>query len=145
MTASTRSSKTITSDHSHDLEALGKTPDTALPTEEGSSSEKSISPWEVSLEKSEDPKNMSTWYKWTIVLIVSSGAMCATSASSMARSFAWCILVLDLTHHASTLLGCFYRNGNHEGVRHISCCFHPAGIPLSDGFGNRTTVRWTGI
>ena len=46
-------------------------------------SEYSSSPWEVTLEKSEDPKTMATWYKWAIVLTTSCGAMCVNSASSM--------------------------------------------------------------
>ncbi|KAF9777403.1 MFS general substrate transporter [Thelephora terrestris] len=72
MTASLRSSQTATTDpvQDHDPEA----PEKAI----GSPIESDIS------AKSEDPKNMATWYKWVIVLIVSSGAMCVTSASSMA-------------------------------------------------------------
>ena len=46
-------------------------------------SEKGLSPWEVTLEKSEDPKTMAVWYKWATVLTISCGALCVTSASSM--------------------------------------------------------------
>lgn len=84
MTASQHSSKTATTDHlqNHDTEALGKVP--TPPTENGvKASEKGPSPWEVTLEKNEDPKNMADWYKWLIVLTISSGAMCVTCASSM--------------------------------------------------------------
>ena len=84
MTASLHSSKTLTSNLSrdHDPEAPSKV--LATPTEKDSNaSEKGLSPWEVTLEESEDPKNMAAWYKWVIVLTVSSGAMCVTSASSM--------------------------------------------------------------
>ena len=56
-----------------------------------SASEKGSSPWEVTLDKSEDPKTMVTWYKWAIVLIASSGAMHVTSASLIV-SPAQCIL-----------------------------------------------------
>ena len=85
MTDSLHSCRTTTDDSSQDKdpEALGKGSET--PTENDvSSSEKGSSPWEVTLEKNEDPKNMATWYKWLIVLTISSGAMCVTSASSMA-------------------------------------------------------------
>jgi hypothetical protein len=84
MTSSLHSSKTITTDHlqDHDPEAPEKVVTT--PTENDvNANEKSSSPWQVTLEKSEDPKNMTAWYKWIIVLTVSSGAMCVTSASSM--------------------------------------------------------------
>ena len=53
---------------------------------DGDASENGSSLWEVTLEKSEDPKTMPTWYKWTIVLTASCGAMCVTSASSMASA-----------------------------------------------------------
>ncbi|KAF9650493.1 MFS general substrate transporter [Thelephora ganbajun] len=67
----------------HDPEGLDKVRD--IPTKsDDNASEKCSSPWEVTLEKSEDPKNMAAWYKWAIVLTVSSGAMCCTCASSMA-------------------------------------------------------------
>lgn len=84
MTASLHSSKTSTTDRlqDHDPETAGKVVTT--PTESDvSANEKSSSPWEATLEKSEDPKNMATWYKWVIVLTISSGAMCVTSASSI--------------------------------------------------------------
>jgi hypothetical protein len=84
MTVSLDSSETATTGRSQDRdpEALGKA--LSVPTEnDGGISEKSSSPWEVTLDKSEDPKNMSTLYKWATVLTVSSGAMCVTSASSM--------------------------------------------------------------
>ncbi|KAF9785518.1 major facilitator superfamily domain-containing protein [Thelephora terrestris] len=85
MTASLRSSQTATTDpvQDHDPEAPEKAIGSPIESDI-SASEKSLSPWEITLEESEDPKNMATWYKWVIVLIVSSGAMCVTSASSMA-------------------------------------------------------------
>jgi len=86
MTASLHLSKTTTTDHgeNHDPEALGKLEVAGAPTEnDHNASEKSSSPWEVTLEKSEDPKAVAVWYKWVTVLTVSCGAMCATCASSM--------------------------------------------------------------
>ena len=84
MTASLCSSKTTTTDpgEGHDPEALEKAEDTPGKGE-GNSSENGLSPWEVTLDKSEDPKTMATWYKWAIVLTLSSGSLCVTSASSM--------------------------------------------------------------
>ena len=85
MVPSLHSSETATNrGQDYDLEAFDKTE--APPTENGDNvNEKAFSPWEVTLEEVEDPQNMSTWYKWAIVLIVSSGAMCVTCASSMVR------------------------------------------------------------
>ena len=45
--------------------------------------EKASSPWRVTLEKNEDPKSMAAWYKWAIVMTVSSGTLCVTCATSM--------------------------------------------------------------
>ena len=68
----------------HDPEAIDKVEDAVTPVENDyNASEKGPSPWEVTLDEHEDPKALATWYKWVIVLIVSSGAMCATAASSM--------------------------------------------------------------
>ena len=39
----------------------------------------------VTLDARDDPKRMRTSRKWTVVLVVCSGAMCATCASSMVR------------------------------------------------------------
>ena len=86
MSASLHSSKTATTDHGqdHDPEALGKAEDANVPAEnDQNTNEKSPSPWEVTLEKSEDPKTIALWYKWATVLTVSFGAMCVTCASSM--------------------------------------------------------------
>ena len=84
MTVSPYSSQTtvIYSGEDHDPEAPKKVGD--APTEGDSvTSEKGTLPWEVTLDKSEDPKTVATWHKWVILLTVSSGAMCVTSASSM--------------------------------------------------------------
>ena len=86
MTSSLYSSETATTDRGqdHDPEALGKVKVADAPAENDHNvSEKSSSLWEVTLEKSEDPKTMAAWYKWATVLTVSCGAMCVTSASSM--------------------------------------------------------------
>jgi len=84
MTASLHSSKATTTDpgEGHDPEALEKDENTPEEGDENSS-EKGHSPWEATLDKSEDPKTMATWCKWVIVLVLSSGALCVTSASSM--------------------------------------------------------------
>lgn len=108
MTASLHSSQTATTDpiQDRDPEALEK--DLDSPTESDiSASEKGPSPWEVTLEEREDPKNMATWCKWAIVLTISSGAMCVTSASSMVRSTRDRRLPSGLRSNASILLGCF--------------------------------------
>ena len=60
-------------------------------------SEDGSSLWEVTLEKSEDPKTMPTWYKWAIVLTASCGAMCVTSASSMVSAARHTLPQSDLT------------------------------------------------
>jgi hypothetical protein len=65
MAASLHSSKTATTDHGkdHDPEALIKVEIAGIPAENGhNASEKNPSPWEVTLEKSEDPKAMAAWY-----------------------------------------------------------------------------------
>ncbi|KAL4256932.1 MFS transporter superfamily protein [Pleurotus pulmonarius] len=41
-------------------------------------------PYEVILEPSEDPLNLSTFRKWLAVLIISAGSLCVTSMSSIA-------------------------------------------------------------
>ncbi|GJE84696.1 MFS general substrate transporter [Phanerochaete sordida] len=41
-------------------------------------------PYAVALEPAEDPKNLPEWRKWLVVVIISTGTLCATSASSMA-------------------------------------------------------------
>lgn len=86
MTASVHSSKTptIENEKDRDVESLGKAEDADVSAEDdNSSSEKGPSQWEVTLEKSEDPRSMATWYKWFIVIMVSCGTMCATCAPSM--------------------------------------------------------------
>lgn len=84
MAASQHSSKATTTDpgDSRDPEALGKAGDD-LAKDGDYISEKGPSPWEATLDKSEDPKTMATWCKWAIVLTISAGAMCVTCASSM--------------------------------------------------------------
>jgi len=84
MTVSPHSSQTAVTHpgEGRDPEALKKVGD--APAEGGNvASEKGPSPWEVTLDKTEDPKTVATWRKWAILLTVSSGAMCVTSASSM--------------------------------------------------------------
>jgi len=86
MSASLHSSKTATTDNGqdHDPEALSKFEVADPPAEnDHNASEKNPSPWEVTLDKSEDPKTIALWYKWAIVLTVSCGAMCVTCASTM--------------------------------------------------------------
>ena len=86
MTASLHSSETVTAERGqdHDPEVLDKAEDADISAEnDHNANEKNSSPWEVTLEKSEDPKTMATWCKWATVLTVSFGAMCVTCASSM--------------------------------------------------------------
>ena len=84
MTASLHSSKATTTHpgEGHDPEALEKVDTTAEESDDNSSG-KGPSPWEATLDKSEDPKTMATWRKWAIVLTLGSGSLCVTSASSM--------------------------------------------------------------
>lgn len=44
-------------------------------------------PYEVVLEPSEDPLNLSTLRKWLTVLIISAGSLCVTSMSSIVGPF----------------------------------------------------------
>ena len=83
MTVSVHSLKTATTDHGkdHDPEVLVKIEVIDAPA--GGDDDATLSPWEVTLEKSEDPKTMAVWHKWAIVSTISCGALCATSASSI--------------------------------------------------------------
>jgi len=86
MTASVDSSKTATTDREkgHGPEVLiGVKVVDASAENDGNVNETAPSPWEVTLEKSEDPKNLATWHKWAIVMTVSSGTLCVTCATSM--------------------------------------------------------------
>ena len=86
MTDSLHSSPTTATDleKDYDSEAIGKVEDASSPVEsDHSTNEKGPSSWEVTLEEKEDPKALAVWYKWAVVLTVSSGAMCVTAASSM--------------------------------------------------------------
>lgn len=146
MTASLHSSKTATTDQvqDHDPEALGNV--LTAPTEKAvNDSGNSPSPWEVTLEKSEDPKNMAGWYKWVIVLTVSSGAMCVTSASSMASHARDIRLPPGLRSNALALAGRFCRDRDYGGVWNISHRSHLTHIPLFDGFGNWSSTCWAAI
>lgn len=40
-------------------------------------------PYAVTLDSHEDPKNLSSWRKWSIVLILASGAHCTACVSAM--------------------------------------------------------------
>lgn len=40
-------------------------------------------PFEVTLDPADDPKNLPEWRKWAIIFVISTGTLCATSASSM--------------------------------------------------------------
>lgn len=41
--------------------------------------------FQVVLDSSEDPQSLSTLKKWVAVVVISSGSLCATSASSVVR------------------------------------------------------------
>ncbi len=40
--------------------------------------------YQVALDQNDDPLSFSAWRKWVAVFVISSGALCATAASSMA-------------------------------------------------------------
>jgi len=80
MTASVHSAN----EKEHDPEALVKVEIVDAPAEnDGNIGEKASSPWQVTLEKNEDPKSMAAWYKWATMMTVSSGTLCVTCATSM--------------------------------------------------------------
>ncbi|KAK7692952.1 hypothetical protein QCA50_004593 [Cerrena zonata] len=41
-------------------------------------------PYEVTLDKEIDPRNLPAWRKWLAVLVINAGAICVSSSSSMA-------------------------------------------------------------
>lgn len=51
--------------------------------EEEKSTQESEDPFLVILDSEDDPKHMAKIRKWVIVLVICSGALCATCASSM--------------------------------------------------------------
>ena len=68
----------------HDPEVLVKVEAVDAPAENDDNvCEKASSQWEVTLERSEDPKAMAARYKWATVMTVSSGTLCVTCATSM--------------------------------------------------------------
>ena len=95
---SLHSSRTVLAEsgEGRDPEALGKVED--VPANGHNNSEKTPSSWEVTLDKSEDPKTVAAWCKWAILITVSAGAMCVTSASSMVRVAQRVRPRSDLTH-----------------------------------------------
>lgn len=76
---------------SHDLERLAHAldndePQDTTPHVSPTKSEKGKEhdPFAVVLDPEEDPKNLPVWRKWLVVFVISTGTLCATSASSMA-------------------------------------------------------------
>ena len=41
--------------------------------------------FQVSLDDHEDPQNMPSWRKWTSIVVLGGGALCATCLSSIVR------------------------------------------------------------
>ena len=54
-------------------------------TKSESDAESTDDKYAVALEQEDDPKCLPIWRKWVIVLVICSGALCATCASSMVR------------------------------------------------------------
>lgn len=140
MTASIHSPDIITTDceKGHDPETLTKveTYDVSVEnygniTEEAHSS----SPWEVTLEKSEDPKAMAIWYKWFTIVTVSFGALCVTCASSMASATPKILPKSDLT--CSYLQAAFAEVGTMKefGVSHTVSILPMSFFLLGVGIG----------
>ena len=83
MTASLHSS-TTDSRKDYDLEVFDRAEDADVPAGNDRKADgKGPSPWEVTLEKSEDPRALAVWYKWATVLTVSCGATYVTCALCM--------------------------------------------------------------
>ena len=95
MTASVDSFKTATTDREkgYDPEVLMGVGVVGVSAENNENvNETAPSPWEVTLEKSEDPKNLVNWHKWVIVMTVSSGTLCVTCATSMVSATRYILL-----------------------------------------------------
>ena len=102
MTASVDSSKTATTDREkgHDPEVLiGVEVVDASAENNDNVNETAPSPWEVTLEKSGDPKNLANLHKWVIMMTVSSGTLCVTCATSMVRATRHVLPQSNLTRH----------------------------------------------
>jgi hypothetical protein len=41
--------------------------------------------FQVTLDENENPLNMPSWRKWTAIVVLSAGALCATCLSSVVR------------------------------------------------------------
>ena len=64
-----------------------------------------VDPYLVTLEAHDDPQNMAALRRWIAVLVISSGALCVTAASSVASN-------LMIPYFRSKYFqGCFYRDG----------------------------------
>ena len=98
MTASIHSPDMTTIDCVKDPEALTKVEAYDVSAGNyGNITEEAHSPWEVTLEKNEDPKAMAVWYKWFTVVTISFGALCVTCASSMVSATPKILPKSDLT------------------------------------------------
>ena len=92
MTASVDSFKTATTDREKGYDP-GVLMGVGVSAENNENvNETAPSPWEVTLEKSEDPKNLANWHKWVIVMTVSSGTLCVTCATSMVSATRYTLL-----------------------------------------------------
>ena len=72
--------------HSNPISVSASASKTSLEVKQIEGSDVDSSIFEVVLEDHEDPKNMSVWKKWCVVLVICSGAICATCASTMVRA-----------------------------------------------------------
>ena len=69
--------------HALDNDEEQESPVPPTKTEKG----KGHDPFEVILQPEDDPKNLPSWRKWLVIFVISTGTLCATSASSMVRNF----------------------------------------------------------
>ena len=153
MTASIHSPNITTTDweKDRDPEALTKVESYDVSADNGS--EEAHLPWEVTLEKSENPKAMAVGYKWFTVVTVSLGALCVTCASSMASVTPKILPKSDLTR--SYLQAAFAEVGTMKefgisrtvSILPMSCFLLGVGIgpllvgPLSEVYGVLCDLR----
>jgi hypothetical protein len=98
------------------------------------------SSFQVFLDDTEDPQNMSPFRKWAIIFIVSWGGMCATCSSSIVRLHA---SLRSFIAHFSFLAAEFHQCAGHGQIWHFADRCNTCGQPIRRGLGNRASVRWT--
>jgi hypothetical protein len=81
-------SSSIKNDLEKDAAAADSDPSTGSPFSDS---------FQVSLDDNEDPQKMSSWRKWTVMVVLSLGALCATCLSSVvSTTFSCCPFVPQL-------------------------------------------------